>query len=128
MPNALHVLVVEDEPIIAMMLEDHLGALGLAVAGIAASVDEALGRLAGGGIDLAVLDVRLRDDAPSWPVAEALVAGGIPFLFASGGMVGTLPAALRDVPVLAKPYGFSDVRDALERLGISNLPEGGRAF
>ena len=110
------VLIVEDEPIIAMMLEDYLDLLGCAVAGTADNVPEALAIVEGGGFDLAILDVSLRDGAECWPIADALAARNIPFILASGG-VGTMKG---DVPgcstMLEKPYALADVRAAIERL------------
>ena len=116
MQSARSVLIVEDEPIIAMMLEEYLDLLGHDVTGTADNVPEALAIVAGRGLDLAILDVSLRDGADCWPVADALAARNIPFILASGG-VGT---ATGEVPgcsaMLEKPYALADVRAAIERL------------
>ena len=79
------ILIVEDEPLIAMMLEDFLEVLDKAVAGSVDTVADALSRIAQGGVDGAILDVNLRGGEKSTAVAEALAAQGVPFVFATGG-------------------------------------------
>ena len=92
------ILVVEDEPLIAMMLEDYLDILGRKVAGVADSVSTALPLVAAGGIDAAIVDVNLNGGEKCWPVADALAAAGVPFVVATGGGGGlsfkTVRAAL----------------------------------
>lgn len=107
------VLIVEDEPLIAMMLEDFLGALGKTVIGPADSCAEALALIAEGGIAAAILDVNLRGGETSAPVADALAAAGIPFLFASGGRGDGVEGPHSDRPVLAKPFTMDAVARAL---------------
>jgi CheY-like chemotaxis protein len=78
------VLVVEDEPLIAMLLEDMLSDLEVTIAGVAESVPAALDLLQGlEEVDGAILDMNLRGRSVE-PVAEALAKRGIPFVFASG--------------------------------------------
>ena len=72
MTEPVQILIVEDEPLIAMMLEDFLDVLDKQVAGTVDSVEDALARVAEGGIDAAILDVNLRGGQKSTPVAEAL--------------------------------------------------------
>ncbi len=83
MTEPVQILIVEDEPLIAMMLEDFLDVLDKQVAGTVDSVDDALARVAEGGIDAAILDVNLRGGQKSTPVAEALAERGVPFVFAT---------------------------------------------
>ncbi len=110
------ILVVEDEPLISMMLEDFLDALGYRLAGCVDGVSEALQRVAKGGFDAALLDVNLRDGETSWPVADALRERGQPFILATGGANDMVPERHADVPVLSKPYTLDGVRDAFELL------------
>ncbi len=109
------VLIVEDEPLIAMMLEDFLDSLGHTVAGTAETLDEALAKVAAGGFDLAILDVQLKDGKKIWPVADALVAAGKPFIIATGGHVEPPPAEHADAPVLSKPYTIDAIEPAMQR-------------
>ncbi|MES2442538.1 MAG: response regulator [Pseudomonadota bacterium] len=110
------ILIVEDEPLIAMMLEDFLDALDRAVAGTADNVADALARLAEGGVDAAILDVNLRGGEQSWPIADALAAAGIPFVLATGGAGDTIAEAHRARPVLSKPFTMDSVGKALDGL------------
>lgn len=114
MPMAdVRILIVEDEPLIAMMLEDFVEALGHDVAGSADSVEEGLAAVAKGGFDIAILDVNLRDGLPSWPVADALDDAGTPFLLASGGSLDEPPERHRNRPSLSKPYTLDSVQQAI---------------
>ena len=114
MTEPLSILIVEDEPLIAMMLEDYLDGLGHSVAGAADSVEDALAQVAAGGFDLAILDIHLRDGAPSWPVADALADRGVKFLVATGGHVEPPPERHAHAPLLFKPYTIEGVKLALE--------------
>ena len=116
MTGPQQILIVEDEPLIAMMLEDFLDVLDKQAAGTADTVASALARLDQGGIDAAILDVNLRGGEKSTPVAEALAAKGIPFVFATGGTDDSLDAQFRDRPYLTKPFTMDSVQKALEAL------------
>lgn len=113
---AQRILIVEDEPLIAMMLEDFLEVLGKNVAASADSVAPALALVAAGGFDGAILDVNLRGGEKSWPVADALAEKNIPFVLASGGGDDGIPAAHKGRPVLPKPFTMDGVAKALDRL------------
>jgi CheY-like chemotaxis protein len=109
------ILIVEDEPLIAMMLEDFLESLGHAVVGTCETVEEALDRVDQGGFDVAIIDVQLKDGKRVWPVADRLAAEGTPFVIATGGHVEPPPAAHADAPVLSKPYTIDAIAPALAR-------------
>ncbi len=117
MTSPVRILVVEDEPLIAMMLEDFLDILGKSVAGTADSVDAAVSAIDAGGIDAAILDVNLRGGEKSWPIADKLAEAGIPFVLATGGSGDTIEPAHRDRPVLSKPFTMDGVEQALNELG-----------
>ncbi|UOV06102.1 response regulator [Pseudoxanthomonas sp. F37] len=112
---APRVFIVEDESMLVMLLEDLLPTLGYAVVGSAASVDQALAALDQAEADLAVIDVNLAGE-PSFPVADALRARGVPFLFTTGYGQQGLPARFADAAVLAKPFRRQDIQDALAGL------------
>jgi CheY-like chemotaxis protein len=109
------VLIVEDEPLIAMMLEDFLDSLGHTVAGTVESVAEALAKVEEGGFDVAIIDVHLKDREKVWPVADRLADSGVPFVLATGGHVEPPPARHADAPVLAKPYTMDSIDPALAK-------------
>lgn len=108
----LRVLVIEDESLVGMLIEDMLDQLGCAVAGSVSSLQQALemaGRLE---FDFAVLDVNLRGQ-PSYPVAEALQARGVPFVFISG--YGDVSGNWRNRPIIQKPFELDQLRREMER-------------
>lgn len=117
MSGPQRILLVEDEPLIAMMLEDFLEVLDKTLVGTADTVGAALALITAGGVDAAILDVNLRGGEQSWPIADALAEKGIPFVFATGGTQDGLIEAHRERPTLAKPFTMDGVAKALEALG-----------
>lgn len=113
-------LVIEDDPLVAIMLKEYLGALGRRSVGSAQTVVEALRRLAKLAIDAAIVDVHLADGETSIPVAEALRAAGVPFLVATGDLNAIDDMALADAPVMAKPFTLNSLRTALTALEPSS--------
>ncbi len=113
MPDPRCILIVEDEPLIAMMLEDFILSLGHEVAGPCETVGEALEAVAEKPFDLAILDVNLKGQSV-WPVAAALRAKGIPFVLASGGHVEPPPAEFADTPMIEKPYTIDRVSPIID--------------
>lgn len=113
--TAHRILVVEDEALIAMVLEDILDLLGCTVVGSAATLAEADALVDAGGIDAAVLDVNLGSD-PVFPLADRLLAMGIGVVFATGSHRDSLPDRYQACPVMEKPYAFGAVEAALAAL------------
>jgi CheY-like chemotaxis protein len=113
--RGLRVLVVEDESLIAMLIEDALDRLGCTLVGVASNLTEALGKAASLDFDVAILDVNL-NGAPVFPLAEVLAARGVPFVFSTGYGASGVPAAFAAAPVLAKPFAEADVASALAAL------------
>jgi CheY-like chemotaxis protein len=109
------ILVVEDEPIVAMLLEDVILDLGLTVVGPASRLDEALRLAESESLDAAILDINL-DGHRSYAVADALRARGIPYAFATGYGEAGLDATHAGRPVLTKPYRQNDVDQLLTGL------------
>lgn len=108
------VLVVEDEVLIGMVLEDILDMLGCTLAGMAATMDEAHGLAASTEFDVAILDVNVGAD-PVFPLADDIMARGIPIIFATGSLPDSLPSRFAACTVLEKPYVFAGVEAALTR-------------
>lgn len=113
--NGRRILVVEDEALIAMLVEDALIEAGATVLGPAATVEEAMALFDAERPEAAVLDINLAGQA-SIPVADRLVAHAIPFVVATGYGAAGLPERHRNVPVLAKPYDPRDLIAALEQV------------
>jgi len=115
----LRVLLVEDEAMVAMMIEDMLSDLGCLVIGPASRVSSALDLLDDEAIDAAVLDVNLGGEAV-FPVADRLAAVGVPFVFSTGYGLAGLDDRHAARPVLQKPYSRDRLGAALAgALGLS---------
>ncbi len=110
------VAIVEDEVLIAMLLEDILDTLGFEVVGPATTLQEADALLApGNAVDMAILDVNLGSD-PVYPVADRLIAAGVEVIFATGSHRSVLPDRFAGCKVLEKPYAFNAVERAVSAL------------
>lgn len=124
MPN-LHgqrVLLVEDEPLVALLLEDIIEGFGGSVAASASSLPRALERARAEEFDLAILDINLRGEM-SYPAAELLSRHGVAVILVTGYARDTIPSSLRFAPVLQKPYSAQDIGRAIDSvLGISPRP------
>ena len=108
------VLVVEDEYFLADELDHALRASGATVAGPVSTVEAALALLADFVLpDLATVDVNLGGEM-AYPVADALVAHGVPFLFTTGYDQASLPHRYASAPRMEKPF---DTRKVLQELG-----------
>jgi CheY-like chemotaxis protein len=110
--EGLRVLIVEDALLLALELEAGLQEAGAHVVACAANVDEALRVLETSTLDAAVLDANLNGVSVA-PVAEALRARGVPFVFATGyGDSKILPEGY-DAPIIRKPYDVTQVAAGL---------------
>ncbi|KQN69713.1 HWE histidine kinase domain-containing protein [Devosia sp. Leaf64] len=114
-----HVLVVEDQMLIAMDLERLLVDAGMEVDAVATSHREASAALSRNRPDIAILDVNLGEET-SEPIARQLLADGIPFIFATGyGEAGSIPTAFEGIGVVRKPYDQDSIlrqlREALSK-------------
>ena len=108
------VLLVEDEAMIALLLEDMLGDLGCQVVGPAYAIEPAMELAIGEtAIDVAILDVNLAG-RPVYEVADVLKAKGVPIIFSSGYGASGLREADRNAPVLPKPFKLQDLAAALQ--------------
>ncbi len=112
------VLIVEDSMIIALDAEDAVESLGAQSVSTAANVAQALQILEQEDFAFALLDVNLGPEN-SFAVADILVARGLPFLFATGyGESIAFPERLAGAPVINKPYGAQQLREALASLRL----------
>ena len=111
--SGLQVLVVEDEPLIRMLIEDMLIEIGYKIIKVVASIDNALNFLADNRPDFVILDVDL-SGTRSYPVAALLRSYKIPFVFVSGYDAAILDAAYADVKILQKPFRIGDLDSAIE--------------
>ncbi len=107
------VLIVEDESLVAMLLETILADLGCDVVGPESNIEDGLNIASGTApLDAALLDVNVAGQE-IFPVAEALKARGVPFVFSTGYGEAGLPEHWRGNPTVQKPFTEGAIRDAL---------------
>jgi CheY-like chemotaxis protein len=102
------ILVVEDEMLILMMIEVILADLGCESVTAAATINQAITLIDEEVFDAAMLDVNLKG-SNSYPVADALVARGVPFFFSTGNNGLHMMDRYNDTPVLRKPFRDEDL-------------------
>lgn len=113
--EAMSILVLEDQFLIAMDTEQTLRRLGAADVRLASTVEQALRILDSFAPDAAVLDLVV-GGGTSEPVAQMLGASKVPFVFVTGHSDNRLiPAPLRHVPLLRKPFGAAELAAELAR-------------
>ena len=116
------VLVVEDESLVAMLLEAILEDMGCTPVGPVASVEEGLAMARDeDSLDAALLDVNVAGQQV-FPIAEALKARGVPFVFSTGYGEGGLTEAWRGHPTVQKPFTENAIREALMKaMGVAEV-------
>ena len=101
--------------IVALFIEDLLDQLGYKVVGTVTRVEDAMARANDGDFDLAVLDVHL-NGKDIFPFADALIAKGVPFIFATGYGGHEMPERFRGRPTLQKPFRPDELADTITKL------------
>jgi DNA-binding response OmpR family regulator len=109
------VLVVEDETLVAVLIEDILAEMGCEVVGPIGKLEAALQTAKDGAFDIAILDVTIRG-GKVYPVAEELIARNIPFILASGYGDWALPPPLREKRRLTKPFTAAELEEQVRLL------------
>ena len=109
------VLVVEDSPLIAAVLEDMLKDMGCIVVGPTGNMAFAVNLAGAEALDAAIIDLNIRG-GKVYPVAEVLRDRDVPFLLASGYADWTLREDFKDRPRLTKPYNSATVQQKLLKL------------
>jgi CheY-like chemotaxis protein len=120
----LRILVVEDEMMVAMLMEDLLELFGCKFVGPAASIPQALLLISTEAIDGAMLDVNLAGHS-IYPVADELARRGIPFIFVTGYGNQELEGDYNYRPRLPKPFRRLELqRVMLETFAVNSEQEG----
>ena len=121
--SSRRILIVEDESLVAMLLETILEDMGCVTVGPISNIEDALALLSGdeaGTLDGALLDVNVAG-REVFPVAEVLKARGVPFVFSTGYGQGGLPDEWRNQATIQKPFTEAAVEQALmSALGVAN--------
>jgi CheY-like chemotaxis protein len=108
------VLLIEDEALVAMMIQECLAEFGYQVLGPIGTASEAAARARDGQFEAAVLDINLGDGAV-YPIADLLAARGVPFVFVTGYDADSVEPRFRKIPVLQKPIE----REVLRRVFVA---------
>ncbi len=110
--SGLRILIVEDEPLIALCLGQAVEDEGCVVVGTCATVAESLALIATATFDVAVLDLNLHGEAAT-EVAAAVLRAGSAIVFATGSSASDVPEEFQAWPVLMKPYSDLEVLSAI---------------
>jgi len=114
------VLVIEDESLVAMLIQDTLADIGCEVVGVASRFDDAFAKAESLSFDVAILDVNL-NGRQTFPIAEALAERRRAFVFSTGYGAASVPASFQNMPILQKPFQQRDLEQALRAALIQVL-------
>jgi DNA-binding response OmpR family regulator len=117
-------LLLEDEALVAMSVKLMLADLGATVA-TAGSLSRGLALLGDPAleIDAAIIDVNLGGE-PSYPIADLLIARGVPFIFATGYRAASIPARFVHISTVAKPFSECSLEASLLTAIAEGAPGG----
>jgi PAS domain S-box-containing protein len=112
--SGARILLVEDETLVALMMNDLLEEIGHIVVGPYSSANDAMSAIEENDIDGAILDVNLVGGAV-YPLANQLVANGVPFVFVTGYDAASIDERFKHVPVLQKPVEGQKLKGLFRR-------------
>jgi CheY-like chemotaxis protein len=108
------VLILEDQPLISIMLEEMVRDVGATIAGIAFSCPEALAMIEADPPDVALLDISLGTETCE-PAVAACRSRGVPVVFMTGYPSADLPPFCSGNPALQKPFSMDELQAAVSR-------------
>ena len=111
--SCTRILIVEDDAIIALMMESIVEDLGYQVVGPSTDFDTALHAAQSDDLDFALLDFNLGHGQNAGPIATILEGRGIPFAFTTGASPATIRQAFRQTPIISKPVVEEELFDLL---------------
>lgn len=112
---ARRILIAEDEFLVSVLLEQDMTEAGYRVIGPYTRFSEAMNGVRQGGFELALLDINMNGHM-AYPLADALLAQGVPFIFLSGYGAQDMPERFRACPRISKPYNLSVLLREIARL------------
>jgi DNA-binding response OmpR family regulator len=115
----MRIMIVEDEPLLAMLLEESLRELGHDVVASAATVEQGLAELDAREIDMALLDFTLGEDSDAVPIAVRLSERGIPFAYLTGHRSLPQGRAIPPAPLLMKPFTIDELDATLKGMKLA---------
>ncbi len=113
----MRILIIEDEPMIALYLQELLEDAGFSVAGVAGRLDKALALIKSTHFDVAILDANLAGISSS-PAATALAARNLPFVLLSGYSIQQQRSAFATPHFLQKPFRPEQLISVLSTIGL----------
>jgi DNA-binding response OmpR family regulator len=113
--QGVKVLVVEDEYLVATLMEDMLESAGCVVAGPIPRLAQAVDAASSEACDVAVLDINLAGERV-YPVADILARRSVPFVFVTGYGVNTLPPEYAKRPRICKPFRIAELLSTISSL------------
>jgi len=114
------VLIAEDEYLVAKRMVEEFAKLGVETIGPASTVKRALDLVEHSGpLDAAVLDIKLRNEM-IFPVADALRARGVPFVFTTGYSQKIIPDRYKDVVRYEKPFDVAEVARVVAQISVGS--------
>jgi DNA-binding response OmpR family regulator len=111
----MRILLVEDEAMIAILVEDMAADFGGELVATADRLDDAVAQASEGDFDLAVLDLNLAGTF-TFPVADILRPRGIPFVFATGYGTSGLDPGYEDEVTLQKPFVANELEKVIRKI------------
>jgi CheY-like chemotaxis protein len=114
------VLIAEDEYLLASKMVEEFAKLGVETIGPASTVKRALDLVEHcGPLDAAMLDIKLRNEM-IFPVADALRARGVPFVFTTGYNQKIIPDGYKDVVRYEKPFDVAEIARVVAQISVSS--------
>lgn len=117
-------LIVEDEPLISLIVEEFASTLGCRTYQTAATVFEALSLIDEFKPQFALVDYSLTHGSPDFIVANSLDCHLIPFIFTSGHVTKILPGRHNDRDFLANPFSLEDLKETIVRIRLDSKSSG----
>ena len=111
----LRLLIVDDEPIIALEIASIVQDAGCDASAVVNSIDAALAVIDRNGCDAAILDANLRGSSAA-PIANRLRASGLPFFVVTGYSPDEIGDWAGDATVLTKPFELNDLVAVISKL------------
>jgi PAS domain S-box-containing protein len=115
------VLLVEDESMVAMMVEETLAELGFCVIGPYGTLAEAMRAASNAHLDAAILDINLGGQLV-YPVADLLCSKGVPVVFVTGYGMESIESRYTDIPLLQKPLDKGTLQDLFDISANTEVP------
>ena len=114
------VLIAEDEYLLASKMVEEFAKLGVETIGPASTVQRALDLVEHcGPLDAAMLDIKLRNEM-IFPVADALRARGVPFVFTTGYNQKIIPDRYKDVVRYEKPFDVAEIARVVAQISMGS--------